>query len=171
MNKSKSKNYLLKKLDVLENSMITAHNKDYERVMADIGYQLTEEEKLKKKKRLQKINSYKEKRKLRQMSELRESYLQERISKVLEKQKKNNSICIKRTLPPIKYIADDVIKRKNEEEKEYLFSGCIERRWLVKISQAMAGKVVLEFCTGSRKAVCSVQRVLQLSRTQIPGFA
>ena len=110
MNKSKSKNYLLKKLDDLENSMITAHNKDYERVMADIGYQLTEEEKLKKKKRLQKINSYKEKRKLRQMSELRESYLQERISKVLEKQKKNNSICIKRTLPPIKYIADDVIK-------------------------------------------------------------
>ena len=120
MNKSKSKNYLLKKLDVLENSMITAHNKDYERVMADIGYQLTEEEKLKKKKRLQKINSYKEKRKLRQMSELRESYLQERISKVLEKQKKNNSICIKRTLPPIKYIADDVIKRKNEEEKEII---------------------------------------------------
>ena len=120
MNKSKSKNYLLKKLDVLENSMITAHNKDYERVMADIGYQLTEEEKLKKKKRLQKINSYKEKRKLRQMSELRESYLQERISKVLEKQKKNNSICIKRTLPPIKYIADDVIKRKNEEEKEFI---------------------------------------------------
>ena len=54
------------------------------------------------------------------MSELRESYLQERISKVLEKQKKNNSICIKRTLPPIKYIADDVIKRKNEEEKEFI---------------------------------------------------
>ena len=63
------------------------------------------------------------------------------------------------------------LNAKNEEEKEYLFSGCIERRWLVKISQAMTGKVVLEFCTGSRKAVCSVQRVLPLSRTQIPGFA
>ena len=65
----------------------------------------------------------------------------------------------------------DKAEELSAEEKEYLFSGCIEKRWLVKISQAMTGKVVLEFCTGSRKAVCSVQRVLPLSRTQIPGFA
>lgn len=120
-NQKPRKNLLLKKLNDIEVNMIKSNDFDYNRVMSDIEFELEKAKKMKANERKRINNAIKEKRKLRQMSEYRESCLQEKINKIEQKQNNllnhSSNISKAKSLPPIKMVTKKLKEIQDEEDE------------------------------------------------------
>ena len=120
-NQKPRKNLLLKKLNDIEVNMIKSNDFDYNRVMSDIEFELEKAKKMKAHERKRINNAIKEKRKLRQMSEYRESCLQEKINKIEQKQNNllnhSSNISKAKSLPPIKMVTKKLKEIQDEEDE------------------------------------------------------
>ena len=120
-NQKPRKNLLLKKLNDIEVNMIKSNDFDYNRVMSDIEFELEKAKKMKANERKRINNAIKEKRKLRQMSEYRESCLQEKINKIEQKQNNllnhSSNISKSKSLPPIKMVTKKLKEIQDEEDE------------------------------------------------------
>ena len=120
-NQKPRKNLLLKKLNDIEVNMIKSNDFDYNRVMSDIEFELEKAKKMKANERKRINNAIKEKRKLRQMSEYRESCLQEKINKIEQKQNNllnhSSNISKAKSLPSIKMVTKKLKEIQDEEDE------------------------------------------------------